>query len=515
MEHFQKILFEVWREACKHIDIKTSLFHIGEKLRGHLPVQQLTVFYIDHQSKIVQHLADGMQPSRSSTTSNRIEMRESEWKVLNDWLQTNRVTRKAEGPISVLNRFCVMDQAMNYMVGPLKYQDVYGVIVLVAPPHHEFEERHVQMAQLLLEPLSIALETNKRFHELEILREAAEIDKTALLNRLGRKDIGDTIIGADTTLRFVMERIDMVAQSDVPVLVLGETGTGKELIAREIHRRSHRSKGPIMRVNCGAIPSELIDSQLFGHEKGSFTGAVDQHRGWFERADGGTLFLDEIGELPLPVQVRLLRILQDGWLERVGGQKPIKVDVRVVAATHRDLSTMVYEGTFREDLWYRLAVFPILLPPLRERLEDIGIMAKYFAERSAIRFNLPVCYPTKEDIEILKTYHWPGNIRELASVIDRAALLGNGNRLEVGQALGGIAPRQPAPRMVPSRPSSQSPFLPLDEVVKDHIQEALRITRGRVEGEKGAARLLGINPNTLRARMKKLGIAWRDFKKIA
>ena len=240
----------------------------------------------------------------------------------------------------------------------------------------------------LAEPLAVALDNDARLHEIAALREAAEADRRSLLNRFGRKDVGETIVGEDSGLRQVMQRVDMVSRSDVPVLILGETGTGKELVARAIHNRSDRHSGPFIRVNCGAIPRELIDSQLFGHEKGSFTGAADTRQGWFERADMGTLFLDEIGELPLDAQVRFLRVLQDGFVERVGSAEPIRVNVRVVAATHRDLAGMVRESTFREDLWYRIAVFPILLPPLRERVEDIPALARHFAERAAIRFGL-------------------------------------------------------------------------------------------------------------------------------
>ena len=277
------------------------------------------------------------------------------------------------------------------------------------------------------------------------LREAAEADKRSLLTKLGRKDLGETIVGVESGLRAVMERVELVARSDAPVLIFGETGTGKELIARAIHTRSARRNGPFDRVNCGAIPPELIDSQLFGHERGAFTGAVEARRGWFERADGGTLFLDEIGELPPAAQVRMLRILQDGWMERVGGEKPINVDVRIVAATHRDLASMVAEGRFREDLWYRIAVFPIVLPPLRERREDIAQLAPHFAERAATRFGLAPVVPTAEDLALLAAYSWPGNVRELAAVIDRAAILGDGKRLDVATALGVGAGPPPAP----------------------------------------------------------------------
>jgi transcriptional regulator with GAF, ATPase, and Fis domain len=315
-----------------------------------------------------------------------------------------------------------------------------------------------------------------------------------------------------------MQRVDVVSRSDVPVLILGETGTGKELVARSIHHRSSLCDGPFIRVNCGAIPRELIDSQLFGHERGAFTGASESRQGWFERADMGTLFLDEIGELPLDAQVRFLRVLQDGFVERVGSSKPIRVNVRVVAATHRDLPGMVRQNSFREDLWYRIAVFPILLPPLRERMDDIPRLACHFAERAAVRFGLPPVMPTAADVELLKTYDWPGNIRELGTVIDRAAILGNGQRLELAAALGIALPQGPLREAASSKPQSVplvvSRMAPLNEAMRQHIEAALRTTRGRVEGPLGAARLLGINPHTLRARMRKLGVDWASYRRL-
>jgi transcriptional regulator with GAF, ATPase, and Fis domain len=330
--------------------------------------------------------------------------------------------------------------------------------------------------------------------------------------------VGDTIVGEDSGLRHVMQRADMVSRSDVPVLILGETGTGKELVARAIHNRSDRHSGPFIRVNCGAIPRELIDSQLFGHEKGSFTGAADTRQGWFERADMGTLFLDEIGELPLDAQVRFLRVLQDGFVERVGSADPIRVNVRVVAATHRDLASMVRESTFREDLWYRIAVFPILLPPLRERREDIPAIARHFAERAAVRFGLAPVMPNDADIRLLETYDWPGNIRELGTVIDRAAILGNGRSLELAAALGLAIPRRPVEalssnQLAPAISNAvASTSLTLEAAMKSHIEAALRATQGRIEGPHGAARQLAINPHTLRARMRKLKIDWSAFR---
>jgi transcriptional regulator with GAF, ATPase, and Fis domain len=290
------------------------------------------------------------------------------------------------------------------------------------------------------------------------------------------------------------------------------------MVARAIHNRSGRHGGPFMRVNCGAIPRELIDSQLFGHEKGSFTGASERRQGWFERADTGTLFLDEIGELPLDAQVRFLRVLQDGFVERVGGTQSIRVNVRVVAATHRDLAAMVRDGSFREDLWYRINVFPILLPPLRDRVEDIPALARHFAERAAIRFGLALVLPSDDDIALLEGYDWPGNIRELGAVIDRAAILGNGETLELGAALGVATPRGPLSAAghfgtnAPSLRSRGGAIVSLNEAMRAHIEAALRATHGRVEGARGAARLLQINPHTLRARMRKLKIDWATFR---
>ncbi|MBY0402183.1 sigma-54 dependent transcriptional regulator [Myxococcota bacterium] len=317
-----------------------------------------------------------------------------------------------------------------------------------------------------------------------------------------------------------MERVVLVADSDVPVLLLGETGSGKEVVARAMRNRSRRASGPFVRVNCGAIPAGLIDSELFGHERGSFSGAMAQRQGWFERANGGTLFLDEVGELPLEAQVRLLRVLQDGAFERVGGEQAVHVDVRVIAATHRDLRAMVREGRFREDLWYRLAIFPIEIPPLRERLEDIPSLATHFALRACERFGCRALAPTAADLDVLARYAWPGNVRELASVLDRAVILGGGERLDVLKALGPIeAPAQSGRARGAKTGGSEahaidetSPFPSLDRAMAMHIEAALARCLGRIEGPGGAAQLLEINPHTLRARMRKLGVDWNLYR---
>jgi transcriptional regulator with GAF, ATPase, and Fis domain len=398
------------------------------------------------------------------------------------------------------------------LAGPLNtVEGPAGVLVFVARSR-SFTADHEELARALLEPFTVAMENDRRLRELNSLREAVEADNRSLLSRLDRHDISESIVGAETGLRAVMEQIELVARSDVPVLILGETGSGKEVVARAIHSRSPRAAKPFLRVNCGAVPPELIDSELFGHERGSFTGAVNVRKGWFERADGGTLFLDECGELPLAAQVRLLRILQDGLFERVGGERQLHVDVRIVAATHRDMQELVSDGRFREDLWYRIAVFPIGLPPLRDRLDDIPALAAHFALRAAKRLGGLPLVPSPEDIKLLVSYPWPGNVRELATVIERAAILGDGRSLQIAQALGVTAPRLPSPVPIRSSVAAAVEPLTLDAAMARHIEAALAQTRGRIEGPDGAARVLGINPHTLRARMRKLGIDWKRFR---
>jgi transcriptional regulator with GAF, ATPase, and Fis domain len=352
----------------------------------------------------------------------------------------------------------------------------------------------------------LAREQERRAQNLEY--EAIRADRRALMQRVKRPD-DLPIVGAQTGLAEVMDAVRQVAATDTPVLILGETGSGKEVVARAIHTQSHRAMAPFLRVNCGAIPPELIDSELFGHERGSFTGAVGVHRGWFERADGGTLFLDEVGELPPAAQVRLLRVLQDGSFQRVGGERTLSVDVRLVAATNRDLRAASRRGDFREDLWFRIAVFPIPLPPLRERLQDIPALAAHFALRAAERLGLSPRMPDAEDLALLTAYPWPGNVRELASVIERSAILGDGRKLEVARALGNAA----LPSEVRQEQIIQDRKFPsLDAAIRTHIEQALVRCQGRIEGRHGAAALLEINPHTLRSRMRKLGLDWRGYR---
>jgi PAS domain S-box-containing protein len=331
----------------------------------------------------------------------------------------------------------------------------------------------------------------------------------------------DEIIGRSPALAAVLEHVQCVAPTDASVLITGETGTGKELIARAIHACSKRRDKPLIKVNCAALPAGLVESELFGHEKGAFTGAFARRVGRFELADGGTIFLDEIGELPLEMQAKLLRVLQEGELDRIGGMAPVPVDVRVIAATNRDLVTGVRDRTFREDLFYRLNVFPIQLPPLRDRGGDIPVLAHYFAMRFAAQLGKTLEGITPATVERLTAYRWPGNIRELENVIERAVILTKGPLLEIGAetlvpaaALSGMPAAgekiatavTPAAESVP--PGAETPRpASLEDVERKHILNTLQQTGWRIEGSGGAAAILGLHPNTLRSRMRKLGIS--------
>jgi transcriptional regulator with GAF, ATPase, and Fis domain len=514
-------LLRVWQEVCRHLEITDSAMAVSAHLVDHLPLDRLAIYRFELEHRRVRVVATF--PEREAVVDHGdVRLSDDAAKQLDRWIRRRDPIHHTDEPgksEKVLQSIGTSDRGGDALLAPLVGEHgSRGILLALTAEGRRFSRAQVALLSSLAEPLAAALDNDTRLHEIAALREASEAERRSLLNRFGRKDVGDTIVGEDSGLRQVMQRVDMVSRSDVPVLILGETGTGKELIARAIHNRSDRHSGPFIRVNCGAIPRELIDSQLFGHEKGSFTGASDTRQGWFERADMGTLFLDEIGELPLDAQVRFLRVLQDGYVERVGSADPIRVNVRVVAATHRDLASMVRVSAFREDLWYRIAVFPILLPPLRERTEDIPAMALHFAERAAVRFGLAPVVPTEADIRLLQGYGWPGNIRELGTVIDRAAILGNGRSLELAAALGLAAPRRPAEMaMMDDAPAARTvgysnQVQTLDAAMKMHIEAALRATNGRIEGRHGAARLLAINPHTLRARMRKLKIDWSIFR---
>src|SRR5689334_945588 len=327
----------------------------------------------------------------------------------------------------------------------------------------------------------------------------------ALREDLDRASMFEEIVGSSSALQRVLAQVAKVAQTDSTVLILGETGTGKELVARAIHKRSRRASGAFIRVNCAAIPPSLVASELFGHEKGAFTGAVQRRLGRFEVADGGTIFLDEIGELPPEAQVSLLRVLQEREIERVGSSHPIAVDVRVLAATNRDLEAAVERGTFREDLFYRLNVFPIRLPPLRERAEDIPILVEYLVDRFAKQAGKIIRNIEKQTLQRLTAYDWPGNVRELQNVIERAVVLSEGETFVIDESWFARKPR---------KPSNGTGVTTLAGGEKALIEAALKETHGRVAGPLGAAAKLGIPRQTLEWKIRNLNIDKLAFRRL-
>ncbi|MFW6456771.1 MAG: sigma-54 interaction domain-containing protein [Planctomycetota bacterium] len=525
MKEHQELLLDIWREACRHIDIADSAAHLSDIIQPVLPHDRLELATIEVAEQHIELCATGGEASGPCPEKRLYHADEEQMERLADWCRHGEVHHLGDCGDALPAPFegLPVEWFGGYtFVGPLcSAHETLGMVVIGTWSDEKAEKWGQPLFHKLLEPLAVALENDHRLRELRALREAAEADKRALLSKLGRRKINERIVGSEGGLEKVMERVELVASSDMPVLLLGETGSGKEVIARAIHDRSRRCDGPFIRVNCGAIPPELIDSELFGHEEGSFTGATSQRKGWFERADEGTLLLDEVAELPPPAQVRLLRVIEQGQLERVGGGEPLRVDVRIIAATHRDLGEMVQEGTFREDLWYRIVAFPVVIPPLRERTEDIGELARHFARRAASRLGLPEQMPSEADVQLLGSYHWPGNVRELKSVIERAAILGDGDGLEVTDALGlgdGIQPLSDGDEDIPEegvkpRPEAmQEEFTPLGEAMRRHIIKALKQANGQIEGDDGAAELLDINPHTLRGRMRKLDIDWARFR---
>lgn len=347
--------------------------------------------------------------------------------------------------------------------------------------------------------------------QVRALQQRLEAENVYLQEEISKEHNFEEIVGNSSAILEVLDRVETVAPTDSTVLIVGETGCGKELIARAIHSHSQRKHRPLVKVNCGAIPTGLVESELFGHMKGAFTGALERRTGRFELADGGTLFLDEVSELPLDTQVKLLRVLQEHEFEPLGSSRTIKVNVRIIAASNRDLEKAVQEGRFRADLYYRLNVLPILLPPLRQRRSDIPILAAFFVERFARQFGKEVTGISQETMDLLCRYDWPGNIRELQNVIERAVVLSRGPVIKVGaDALPSISlpPESTAEtqhREI-SRYSASPSKTSLEEVEKNHILDVLRQASWVIEGERGAAKVLGLHPNTLRSRMKRLGI---------
>ena len=383
----------------------------------------------------------------------------------------------------------------------LRPQGPLGILVLGSTRKDAFHPKDLRLLTQVAAQLALALENHRATAEVEALRERLAEEKTYLEGEIRSEGAFAEIIGDSPALRRVLEQVATVAPSQVTVLILGETGTGKELIARAIHRMSRRKDAPFIKLNCAAIPTGLLESELFGHEKGAFTGAVSQKTGRLELADGGTLFLDEVGEIPLELQPKLLRVLQDQEFERLGSNRTIRVNLRLVAATNRNLAKSIAQHEFRSDLFYRLSVFPIRVPPLTERREDIPLLVRYFVRKFAPRMERHIESIPRETMRVLTAWSWPGNVRELENLMERSVILSEGNALHV--PLSELRTESPAPVSQPDRS--------LDSAEREHILRVLRETAGVLSGPEGAASRLGLKRTTLQSKMQRLNITRQDY----
>jgi transcriptional regulator with GAF, ATPase, and Fis domain len=507
---------EVTMRICGNLEIEEGLREIMELLVEHMPADRIYLerYEPDLGSMRVVAQATTSKGERMDVLlplpeEGRAEMLEaSEAMKSGTFPVVNIINKPQEEPMA---RYLLesLGLPLSSILGiPLVLEGrVEGAVVLLAEGEDRYSEDHARLFAHLKIPFFVAMSNTMKHREILKLKDLLADDNRYLRGELRRLS-GDEIIGANFGLKNVMHKVRQVASLDSPVLLLGETGVGKDVIANTIHYSSSRSSGPFVSVNCGAIPDTLIDSELFGHEKGAFTGALSQKRGRFERADKGTIFLDEIGELPPQAQVRLLRVLQSREIERVGGDKTIPLDIRIIAATNRNLEEMVQVNTFREDLWFRLNVFPIWIPPLRERTGDIPALLQHFISLKSKELNLQAI-PTVSPgaIDALMQYHWPGNVREMENIIERAIILNPQGPLTFDDS--NLSYQRKAPAQSP--PTSTS--VKLDEVIAAHIQSVLTMTNGKIHGPGGAADLLGVNANTLRNRMNKLGIRYGRGRK--
>jgi len=488
---------------CGSLEIEKALGDSFKSLRKYIPLDEiyLSHFRPEMGATKVFAMAD-KKGGKSLDLTIKWSKAQIEYIENNETLRNTIANKADEHPIlgtglKVLQRSKVSALLIRLVVE----DDWMGGATIFAQGWNRFTEEHLNLFALLRQPFTIALSNYRQYNELLKLKDALADDKNYFQKQL-QIDAGNEVVGADFGLKRVMGLVQQVAAQDSPVLLRGETGTGKEVIANAIHNLSNRREGPFIKVNCGAIPESLMDSELFGHEKGAFTGALQQYRGRFERAHGGTIFLDEIGELSQEAQVRLLRVLQDKTIERVGGKEILEVDIRVIAATHRDLEDMIKENRFREDLYFRLQVFPIIIPPLRHRRIDILALVQHFITRKSRNLgfqNIPELKPGA--LEPLSRYPWPGNVRELENMVERAMILNPDGPIQFEQLSA-----NPVFEDAAAKPEAESESLLLDDVVSKHVQSVLKRTGGKINGKNGAAKLLGLNPSTLRHKLRKLNI---------
>jgi transcriptional regulator with GAF, ATPase, and Fis domain len=501
-----------FREAtlrlCSSLDIEAGLKRCYEYIRAFIPVNRMGLHIVDFEENTLHFVAHV-----------GVDLPENYERIVHypEKGRRERIAALKSGDILIINQpdsnllpkelLERLGQKEDYSFMNMALEpegNRIGYLGLMADGVNQYTDGHARLVRLLREPLAIAMSNAMEHQEVFRFKQMLADDNRYLMDEL-RLVSGDEIIGADFGLSMVMKMVEQVAPLDSPVLLLGETGTGKELIANAIHSSSPRKGGPFIKVNCGAIPETLLDSELFGHEKGAFTGAISQKRGRFERADKGTIFLDEIGELPPQAQVRLLHVLQRKEIERVGGTHSIPVDIRIISATHRNLQEMVGSGQFREDLWFRLNVFPIMIPPLRQRKGDIPSLVHHFIHCKSIELKLKERPKLASNaIDRLIAYDWPGNVRELENTIERALIQHSAGTPLSFEAL---IPQAAPDKDVQDQSDGES-LVSLDEMNARYIRRALEKAGGKIYGPGGAAQILSINPSTLRKRMNKLGILY-------
>jgi len=498
---------EFYRKAslplCRHLDLETAVRQCMQILGQYMPVDGMniqllepglkasrTVFWGFANAVDIVQLENAIVPMPPEIRSLIKKSPLPDFRIIN---------RPAQDPVASYFMDAVEGEVSNLAMFLKKDGKRFGIVILGASGRDRYTEADLELFSLLRAPFTLAV--NNYLQTREITHMEQMLDES--FGRKSRRVTVEDIVGYNFGLRNIIDLLKLVAPLDSPVMITGETGVGKELIAAAIHNASPRQDQPLIRVNCGAIPESVVDSELFGHEKGAFTGAVSQHLGRFERANHGTIFLDEIGELRPEIQVKLLRVLQNGEIERVGGSEQIRVDVRILAATHRDLGRLVAERKFREDLLFRVNVFPIMIPPLRARKKDIPALMDHFIQKKSQELSIyPVPDMGRRAIDKLMNYNWPGNVRELENIVERELILNREGPL----IFMGFDGRMPQNKLIKSLSSENEALVPLNEVMADHIHRVIQKTNGRINGPNGAAKILDVHPNTLRNRMIKLGI---------
>jgi transcriptional regulator with GAF, ATPase, and Fis domain len=506
------------RDARDLIELATSEEAVGELLRRGLDWLTRVVrfdlanLFLLREGKLVSVAARG---PLASEKVRRHELKLADFPTLGQALETRRARAfthedHAHGDGDPFDGVLDLPPGHSCMVVPLcAGERCYGLLTLDRTECETYPQAVVELVEVYGQMLATSLQQAEQKSTVEVLHRREHEHARLLESQLGGEEVGVLETSRSPAVRELALRGRQVAETDTPVLLLGETGTGKERLARAVHRWSARAEGPFVTLNCAAIPAGLLESELFGHVKGAFTGAMRDRAGRFQMAHGGTLFLDEVGELPVELQAKLLRALQEKTFEPVGSDRTVRADARILAATHVDLQQAIAQRRFREDLYYRLSVFPLRLPPLRERLEDLPQLCAFLLAELAKRTGRRGMKVTEEGLVRLAAYDWPGNIRELANALERATILSR--KPELGAEAFDLPMRAPGVKAgaepLPPPPLPEGAVPTLEEVQRQHILRVLALTQGRIYGPGGAAALLGLKPSTLQSRMKKLGIA--------